>query len=64
MQRPTIRNILAALLLCTVLFCLLRIHTSATQRRALRTDAMELGHITYGLFDPTEWKAIISDILV
>lgn len=25
---------------------------------------MELGHITYGLFDPSEWKVIISDILV
>ena len=24
---------------------------------------MELGHITYGLFDPAEWKVIISSIL-
>ncbi|MBK8500113.1 MAG: hypothetical protein IPL52_15145 [Flavobacteriales bacterium] len=63
MHRPTIRTIVAVLLLCTVLFCLRRVHSSATQRRALRADAMELGHITYGLFDPAEWKVVISSIL-
>jgi Paraquat-inducible protein A len=64
MQRPTIRNIVATLLLFAVIFCLVRVHSSATQRRVLRVDAMELGHITYGLFDPAEWKNIISTIMV
>ena len=64
MQRPIIRNIVVALLLCTALLCLVHVHSSATERRVLRADAMELGHITYGLFDPAEWKTISSTIMV
>ncbi|MBK9176350.1 MAG: paraquat-inducible protein A [Flavobacteriales bacterium] len=63
MQRSIIRNSAAALLLLVVLFCMVRVHSSATQRRVLRVDAMELGSITYGLFDPAEWRVIISSIL-
>ncbi len=63
MHPSILRNIVAALLFGTVLFCLVTIHSAATERRVLRADAMELGHITYGLFDPSEWKVIISSIL-
>ncbi len=51
-----------ALLLLSVYACV-RIHALGEQRRVLRADAMEVSHIAYGLFDPSQWKIIISDIL-
>ena len=58
-----LRNLLSAVLLAGVVFSALRVHSVGVSRRALRADAMELSHISYGLFDPTQWKIILSDIL-
>ncbi|MFZ1686419.1 MAG: paraquat-inducible protein A [Flavobacteriales bacterium] len=63
MSRSIVRNVLAIVLLCTVVFSAIRAYNIGVERRALRADAMELSQVTYGLFDPTEWKVIISAIL-
>lgn len=63
MPRTLTRNILSSILLVTVLVSSFRIHSLGIERRELRADAMELGSITYGLFDPSEWKTIIGQIL-
>jgi Paraquat-inducible protein A len=63
MTRTILRDATAVILLCTVLFSAIRTHRIAVERRALRADTMELSQVTYGLFDPTEWKVIVSGIL-
>jgi len=63
MKRSLFRTSIAILLFVLVVLSAFRIHALGTQRRALRADMMEVSHITYGLFDPTEWKKIISAIL-
>ncbi len=63
MPRSFFRNTTAVFLLCTVVFAAVRAYHIGVERRSLRADAMELSQVTYGLFDPSEWKVIVSDIL-
>ncbi|MEO8068334.1 MAG: paraquat-inducible protein A [Flavobacteriales bacterium] len=63
MSSNALRNLLALLLLCTIGFSAVRVFHLGSERRVLRNDAMELSQVTYGLFDPTEWKVVISAIL-
>lgn len=58
-----IRSLLITLLVACIVLLSVRIHHVAHERSALRADHMELAHITYGLFDPTEWKGVISAVL-
>ncbi|MBL7950260.1 MAG: paraquat-inducible protein A [Flavobacteriales bacterium] len=57
------RHFNLVLLLSGILLLAFQIHRSAHQRSVLRADEMELSHITYGLFDPSEWKDVISGIM-
>lgn len=59
----TLRRSLIGIILTAILLVSVHIHGEAEMRRRLRADQMEISHITYGLFDPSEWKAIISNVL-
>lgn len=59
----TLRSFLVGLLLASIVLISCHIHRETEARRRLRADQMELSHITYGLFDPSEWKIIISRVL-
>ncbi len=58
-----IRWLLIGLLLASVVTLSIRIHQVAVERGALRSDQMEVAHITYGMFDPSRWIEVISAIL-
>lgn len=58
-----LRRSLIGLILASIALVSYHIHQEAEARRQLRADQMELSHITYGLFDPSEWKTIISRVL-
>lgn len=63
MSQPSARSSLAMVFLTLIVLSAFRIHALGMERRALRADVMELSHITYGLFDPSQWKIIIGAIL-
>ena len=63
MNHRSARMFLAFVFLVLIALSAFRIHALGTERRALRADVMELSHITYGLFDPSQWKIIIGAIL-
>lgn len=57
------RSALIGLLVAAIVLLCIRIHHVGRERSALRADHMEIAHITYGLFDPAEWKVALSHIL-
>lgn len=58
-----LRSILLGLITAVIALLSLHIHRVAHERGVLRADQMEISHITYGLFDPSEWKDALSGIL-
>ena len=44
-------------------YCCFRVYNAETRSHQLRADEMELSSITYGLFNPDEWKNFLTDIL-
>lgn len=55
-----------SLLVVILLLCIgfsWRIHEVGQQRQKLRTDQAEIMHITYGMFDPSQWKVMIMAIM-
>lgn len=58
-----LRTTLLSLLLAAIVLLAFQVHRITQQRSSLRADEMELAHITYGLFDPSEWKGVISGIM-
>lgn len=59
----TTKNILTGAILTAIIMIAFTIHRVSDERSSLRADQMELSHITYGLFDPTEWKNVIVRII-
>ncbi len=59
----TTKNILTGAILTAIIIIAFTIHRISDERSHLRADQMELSHITYGLFDPTEWKNVIVRII-
>lgn len=57
------RNSLLVLILLISLGLTWRIHQVGQQRHQLRVDQAEIMHITYGMFDPSQWKVMISAIM-
>jgi len=58
-----LRNFLIATIVASTILSAFTIHRSVSERRQLRSDQVEITHITYGLFDPSEWKHVITRIL-
>ena len=44
-------------------YCCWGVYKAETRSHQLRADEMELSSITYGLFNPDEWKNVLTDIL-
>ncbi len=59
----TTKNILTGAILTAIIMIAFTIHRISDERSSLRADQMEISHITYGLFDPTEWKNVIVRII-
>ncbi|MGV3638451.1 MAG: paraquat-inducible protein A [Flavobacteriales bacterium] len=59
----TTKNVLLAIIITAITAFSFTIRRVARDRAQLRADQMELSHITYGLFDPSEWKEVIARIL-
>jgi hypothetical protein len=58
-----LRNFLLLLVLAICIGLSWRIHQIGQQRHTLRVDQAEIMHITYGMFDPSQWKVMISAIM-
>lgn len=58
-----LRSILLGTITVAIALLTVHIHRTARERSALRADETEIAHITYGLFDPAEWKEALMAIL-
>lgn len=58
-----LRNALTGTIVASTILLSYTLYRSVSERKQLRSDQAEITHITYGLFDPSEWKHVISQIL-
>ncbi len=55
-------SILSLLLLCTIILSFI-VYSKEQEKKALKTDTIELSNVKYGLFNVDQWKIRIAEIL-